>query len=325
MSIKVLQIGLGSMGKRRIRNLQYLGFKNIVGYDIRTDRQEEANKLYEIKTVESLEQISWDDFTHLIISTPPDCHHEYIIEGISKGKHVFVEASVLDDGFDEIIALDKQSNKILAPSCTMRFHPLIAKIKSVIDKKELGDVLFFQHYFGEYLPYWHPYEDINDFYVSNPKTAATREIVPFDYNFLSWIFGEIDICASIISKSGKLSADINDVYSIIGKTDNNIPFSFTVDVLSKKFTRQTKVICSKGNIDFDYEAQTLQLYFDETKTERVYTLKDLATTTSNEEMYVKEMEAFINCSINNTRFPYTILEDYKLLQSLYKAEANNIF
>ena len=48
--MKVLVIGLGSMGKRRIRNLLKLGYKDIIGFDIRTDRINEVNKKYHIKS-----------------------------------------------------------------------------------------------------------------------------------------------------------------------------------------------------------------------------------------------------------------------------------
>jgi threonine dehydrogenase-like Zn-dependent dehydrogenase len=41
-----LVVGLGSMGKRRIRNLKSLGYNDIVGFDKRADRRQEAKKLY---------------------------------------------------------------------------------------------------------------------------------------------------------------------------------------------------------------------------------------------------------------------------------------
>ena len=43
--MKFLVVGLGSMGKRRVRNLIALGFKDSVsGFDIREDRREETKK-----------------------------------------------------------------------------------------------------------------------------------------------------------------------------------------------------------------------------------------------------------------------------------------
>jgi|GEM_PF-5712643 len=44
----ILVIGLGSMGKRRIRNLQFIGYKSIAGFDPREDRRAEANEKYQM-------------------------------------------------------------------------------------------------------------------------------------------------------------------------------------------------------------------------------------------------------------------------------------
>ena len=47
--MKVLVIGLGSMGKRRIRNLRALGLSEIAGFDPRVDRRQEASEKYSIQ------------------------------------------------------------------------------------------------------------------------------------------------------------------------------------------------------------------------------------------------------------------------------------
>ena len=46
--MKFLIIGLGSMGKRRVRNLQALGFADIAGFDTRDDRCAEVKVKYKI-------------------------------------------------------------------------------------------------------------------------------------------------------------------------------------------------------------------------------------------------------------------------------------
>jgi len=53
-----LIVGLGSMGKRRIRCLKTLGFNNhITGFDIRPDRRNEAHELYKISVIEDINKI----------------------------------------------------------------------------------------------------------------------------------------------------------------------------------------------------------------------------------------------------------------------------
>ena len=47
-SLKILVVGLGSMGKRRIRNLQYLNQETVIGFDPRDDRCKESFEKYGI-------------------------------------------------------------------------------------------------------------------------------------------------------------------------------------------------------------------------------------------------------------------------------------
>ena len=78
---KFLIIGLGSMGKRRIRNLLYHGIKkeNIFGFDIRRDRNEESEKKFGIKTFKTFNNaLNKSNPDVYIISTPADKHYIYI-------------------------------------------------------------------------------------------------------------------------------------------------------------------------------------------------------------------------------------------------------
>ena len=79
-----LLIGLGSMGKRRIRNLHYLGHHDILAFDIRGDRLLEAKSSYGIATLDSLNSLDWNKITHVIVSTPPDQHADYALEALQE-------------------------------------------------------------------------------------------------------------------------------------------------------------------------------------------------------------------------------------------------
>jgi predicted dehydrogenase len=87
--MKFLVIGLGSMGKRRIRNLQYLGEKDIIGYDIRDERREECKQKYRIKTFNDIDKAMDQNPDVLIISTPPNHHIEYEFLAAKNNKHFF--------------------------------------------------------------------------------------------------------------------------------------------------------------------------------------------------------------------------------------------
>src|SRR5690349_4011283 len=105
MNTPVLVIGLGSMGKRRVRNLQALGFTTIYGFDKREDRSKEAASLYKITTFTDLDAaLKSSSAKAFIISLPPDIHHIYMKKAIELGIPFFVEASVVDTDMEQIIA-----------------------------------------------------------------------------------------------------------------------------------------------------------------------------------------------------------------------------
>ena len=90
--MKFLVIGLGSMGKRRVRNLIALEYKKIAGYDTRQDRIEFANDKYNIKTFSDFDQaIEKFKPEAFIISTPPDLHMKYAYYALKRGIHCFIE------------------------------------------------------------------------------------------------------------------------------------------------------------------------------------------------------------------------------------------
>ena len=66
MQLTFLIVGLGSMGKRRIRNLRANGEEKIIGFDIRIDRLKEAETKYNIQTIDDFKTLSPDDFDGVI-------------------------------------------------------------------------------------------------------------------------------------------------------------------------------------------------------------------------------------------------------------------
>jgi predicted dehydrogenase len=309
------------MGKRRIRNLHFLGIGDITCYDIRSDRMEEARKLYGVKTIDQKEDITWEHFTHCIVSTPPDCHAGYAATSVENGLHTFVEASVVDDGFDILeAAMRRKPGVVLAPSCTMRFDPLLLKAKSLLDAGVLGKIRVVSHYFGQYLPYWHPYENIRDFYVSKKATGAAREIVPFDLVYLTWLFGDLQEINSLIKNTGDLEVDIDDIYNLTASTTTGTLMNLTIEVLSKVSYRETKVVGQHGNLEIDNVKGELRFYHAQHNAWQFFRRQSLQSSVSTEDMYVQEMKAFLKAGAGEEPFPYTLEEDHRILNLLYKAE-----
>ena len=102
--MKALVIGLGSMGRRRVRCLRELGVPAIVGFDTRADRRAGAAQEYGIAVRDTLDSADLGSFDVVVISTPPDQHHLAMGRAIAAGKPCFVEASVLREPLPALAA-----------------------------------------------------------------------------------------------------------------------------------------------------------------------------------------------------------------------------
>jgi predicted dehydrogenase len=324
--MKFLVIGLGSMGKRRVRCLLALGYTDIVGFDIREDRRKEAYEKYKIVTVESLNNISLTDFDAFIISTPPDLHTRYAKMAIDLRKPAFIEASVILEHVKEIKSYNK-NNTFLAPSCTLRFHPMIKDITSIIKGGKYGKVTNFSYHSGQYLPDWHPWENVSDFYVSNRETGGGREIVPFE---LTWIVDTIgwpiDV-KGVFEKTIDFGSNIEDSYAFILKYKGMVG-SVVVDVAARYATRSLIINMELGQIQWRWDEACFNLYEVASNRWIKYSQPDISAATGynkniGEEMYIEEIRRFISGINVSSLYPNSIDDDIKVLEILNKIEKSD--
>lgn len=326
--MKILQIGLGSMGKRRIRNLKSLGIEDIVGFDFRKDRREEAEDKYNIKTVSDLTESVLSDKDALIISTPPDRHLECIKLAVENKKPSFVEASVIKKGLEEVSIAAKKRRVLIAPSCTFRFHPGIKSIKEIVSEGRYGKICNFVYIMGQYLPDWHPWEDIKNFYVSKKDTSASREMVPFELTWLLDITGYPEEVFAFYGKTYNFGVNIDDTYNVNLKYKKFLG-TLVVDVVARFATRSLFLNLENAHIRWNWEDKVIRL-FDARQGRWIYFYESegagaAAGYNKNiiEQMYVDEMASFIDAVKGIKSFPNTLDEDIKVLDILERMERTN--
>lgn len=315
--MKFLVVGLGSMGKRRIRNFLALGERDVVGVDVREDRCRQVAELFGVQTFMRLEEGFALDPDAVVISMPPDLHVSCALLAVRHGKHFFTEVGVPDDGLEELEREVRQRRVVAAPSCTMRFHPAIRKAKEIIDSGAVGSVLAFTHHFGEHLRRWHPGEDYREFYVSKRHTGACREIVSFELSWLTWLCGDVETVSAFKGQIGSLGVDIDDVYQIILKFRRGCLGHLQVDALQCSGYRQARFVCADGVVAWDWDTRRLVVYGSD-GTCREY--PDSYTQASIEGFYIDEMATFVRAIRGETLWPYSLSDDRQTLALLTAIE-----
>lgn len=326
--MKFLQVGLGSMGKRRIRCVKKLGYTDVLAFDLREDRRKEAEEKYGVKTTGDIKTVDFNSIDMIIISTPPHMHDEYIDLAIQKKKPAFVEASVVLGKLEELEKAATKAGVLIAPSCTLRYHAGIKKIIEIAKSGKYGKVTNFTYHSGQYLPDWHPYENVKDFYVSNKETGAAREIVPFE---LAWLVDITGFPIGVKGFNGKtmdVGADIDDTYVIAMKFKNNIYGMLNIDAVSRYATRNFILNMEKAQILWRWDENNIKLYDASTKNWSTieYALGAAAEGYNKniaEDMYVDELNAFIKAANGEGKFPNTMEEDIAVLKVLEAAEKSN--
>lgn len=313
--LRFLIVGLGSMGKRRIRNLLVNGEKDIVGYDIRPDRNAEAKGKYGIKIVDKLSDITPEDFDAMIISTSPEAHGDYIRFALRHKKHFFVEHPANDDGYDEIFK--NHDKTVKAPSCTFLFYTPVKMIKKFLGENKIGKILAFQYHMGQYLPDWHPWEDFRDVYFSKKDTGACREMFAFELIWLNWLLGsKVAEIFGQIAKLTDLDMMADDIYLASLNYANGIRGNIMIDVISRKSFRSLRILGRDGVLEWERFDSVIKIYKAKIKkTEIIKVPKGHPETgyLNEEEMYHEEIRSLLGAINGKNKYPHSFKENRQLL------------
>ena len=325
-----LIIGLGSMGKRRVRCLNALGITTVAGFDQREDRRLESQEKYGIKTFSDVNR-AMSEFqpVALIISVPPDVHHVYMKMAASKGLHFFVEASVVDTEMDLIKDLVKVKNIIAAPSATMTFHPAIKNITEIVKSGTFGTISNIIFHSGQYLPDWHKYEKVSDYYVSNPATGGAREIVPFELTWITHLLGfPKRVCGNVRKTINIEGAEkIDDTYNFLLDYETFLA-TITIDVVSRSATRRLLINGDRKQLIWDWNQKNIQIYDPangQWHSHEYQMINAEAGYNPNigENMYIDEIKSFIDALEGKRTFMNTLENDHRVLKLLYAIEESD--
>lgn len=313
------------MGKRRIRNLLKLNFHDIIGFDPKKERRKEA-KSYDIQIFDSLNNALSQKPDVMIISTPPDLHHYYSKIAIKEKIHFFTEVNMSSKDVKKIITSLKNKKIIGVPSCTMFFNPIVVELKKIISEKKIGKILFVEHYLGQHLADWHPWEDYRTFYVSKKETGGAREMVPVELAWLCLLFSNIKSVMGNVTKISNLKIDIDDLYQANIEFSKKVFCNFTIDVFSRPPIRETRIIGDKGIITCNFISNQMTI----SKNNKIVKKKFSNTTYAKgygkkipELMYVLEMKAFFEKIQKNIKYPFSFADELQILKNLDMIEKSS--
>lgn len=314
--MKVAVIGLGSMGKRRIRLMKEMYPEyNIIGIDGREDRRKEAADQFGIDCYEDLSQAD-STIDCVFVSTSPLSHNSIIHDALECGYHVFTELNLVSDGYDDNIKLAEEKNVKLFLSSTFFYREEIKYIRERISDENQWNYIY---HIGQYLPDWHPWESYKDFFLGDKRTNGCREIMAIELPWLTGTFGDVVDINVIGDKLTGLNIDYKDNFMIQLTHKNGNKGCLIVDVVSPVAVRKLEIYSEGKYLAWNGTPESLVEFEPESK--KAIPVQSLEKTEHMdgyssfvvENAYKNEIKEFFDVVLNGKEALYGFEQDKKIL------------
>jgi predicted dehydrogenase len=146
---RVLIAGLGSIGRRHLRNLRQLGIHDIWLY--RT-KPEPVNEAPELPVLTNLDQALATQPDVVLVSNPTAHHLAVALPAAHAGCHLFIEKPLSHswDGVEELLSVIQDQHLLALIGFDLRFDPGLCQIKNLLEEGSIGRVVAIQSQVGQY-------------------------------------------------------------------------------------------------------------------------------------------------------------------------------
>ena len=322
--MKELVIGLGSMGKRRIRLIKdmYPEFE-IYGVDGREDRRNEAKELFQIVCMSAIVEAKKKGIEAVFVCTSPLSHNKIIQECLNNGWNVFTELNLVSDGYKQNLALADAKQCKLFLSSTFLYREEIQYINDKVDHEAWNYI----YHIGQYLPDWHPWENYKDFFIGDKRTNGCREIMAIELPWLIEVFGKISGYNVMSNKMSTLKIDYNDNYIIQFTHESGSKGVLIVDVVSPVAVRKLELYKENNYVSWNGTPDSLMEYNAEKDSVEYVQLHEAQEHRDGyrafvvENAYRNEIKEFISIIKENRVPKYGFEQDLEVLQLIDTLEA----
>lgn len=326
--MNVVVIGLGSMGKRRIRLLRELyADVQVCGVDAKEERRVECEKSFAIgvyKSIEDCLRICLPEAA--FVCTPPLSHAAIIRDCLLYGMHIFSEINLVASGYDENIALAEEKGRVLFLSSTPLYREEIKHISRRV--KETEERVNYSFHVGQYLPDWHPWDALQDFFVSKKETNGCRELFAIELPWIIQTFGRVKRIEVMHHKATTLPIQYDDSYFVLLEHETGHHGVLIVDVASREPVRYLEIFGEKLFLTWNGTPDSLQekdLEHRVMKEIKVYSDEQVQRGNAYsrniiENAYAAEVKNFMAAITGTEQACYSFEADKEVLQLIDRIE-----
>ena len=239
-------IGTGVIANEMAQALQKTD-KTLYGVANRTQTKAiDFAKKYGVKKVyDEIDEVFDDENVDIIyLATSHNTHYQFMKKALKHGKHLFVEKSITLNSreLDEMMALAKEKNLILAEAMTIWHMPIYKELWKIVQSGELGKMQIMTVNFGSFKEY-----DMNNrFFNINLAGGALLDIGVYALSLMRSFMAETP--DQVMSQVRFAPTGTDEQASIILMNKEQQMAAITLSMHSKQ-PKRAMISCEKGYIE----------------------------------------------------------------------------
>jgi len=289
--VKFLVLGIGSIGRRHVGNLQSMGYKDIAAYDPDGDILRSRCREMDIEPVDEF-NAKLKVVDAVIVGSPPSSHVDAALAAARLGKYVLVEKP-LSNSLTEARRLLDYEDRIMVGH-NVRYHPLVSYIKETLPA--LGKIFNVQMEYAYSLENARPDVDYRKGYYAKLGEGGVLLDHIHEIDYAQYLFGRFNGVYCVANKISDLEISSEDNANLILCCSEGFSLTLHIDYIQKRYVRTVKIIAQNGVLFGDYaEGRASLMTNDGTETNKMF-------TTSFDETYVNELADFV-AMVNGDKKP----------------------
>ncbi|MEL7361028.1 MAG: Gfo/Idh/MocA family oxidoreductase [Bacteroidota bacterium] len=308
----ILIAGLGSIGRRHLRNLVALGGPPPLLY--RTGKGQAGDLNHDVPTVHDLGDALAQRPQAVVVSNPTALHVETALAAAKAGCHLLLEKPISHtrDGLDALRSAVEARRLTVLVGFQFRFYPTLAQVQTWLHDGAIGRLVSAQVHWGEYLPGWHPAEDHRLGYSARADLGGgVIHTLSHPLDYLRMLLGDVDGGGEVVrvsamtTQQGGLGIEVEDVACLTLGLANGAMVQVYLDYVQRPPSHTLRIVGSAGRIDWDNATAIARLYRATTGTWAEALPPD---GFERNDLFREEMRHFLAC-LDGSESPRCTLED----------------
>lgn len=264
-------VGCGVIANEFAQAMERAG-KKIYAVGSRTyERAVNFAKTYGIEHVyEDIDAMIADpDVDIVYVATPHNTHYPYVKSALEQGKHVLCEKAIMlnSEELDEVMALAKEKDLILAEAMTIYHQPLYQKLDEIVNGGRLGDVRMITMNFGSYKEY----DMSNRFFNPDLAGGALLDIGVYALSFVRFFLKSQ--ATAIASQVKKAPTGVDEQVGIL-LTNEEGQMATVALTLHSKQPKRGMISCDKGYVEIMNYPRAMEAVITDTQTGEQTVIKE---------------------------------------------------